>query len=231
MVDVADEHDAVPVAGVTPGLGVNLGHERAGGVDHAKVAGFGVASHLRSDAVGREHDSGAFRHLVEFLHEHRAGRLQVVDDVAVVDDLTADVDGGTEPVDGSAYDVDGALHARAKRAGTGEHHAPGAERGGPGGERGSDLAQHASAAHAAHDRSRREQLVVRRIDDDPHHGQAAGIDIAPLGEQKRRLVVDRYRSRCFVQLAARRAPHNRRRRDDRTGDDIDAELAQMRGDE
>ena len=63
----------------------------------------------------------ALRHLVELLDEDRAARLQVGDDVLVVDDLLADVDGRAVEVerllDGDDRTVDaGAVAARAPRS-------------------------------------------------------------------------------------------------------------------
>ena len=89
---VADEQDVVVVGGEPDGLVVHLGHQRAGGVDGAQLAGPGLLVHDRGDAVRGEDDGGALGHLVVLLDEDRATVLQGLDHVLVVHDLLADVD-------------------------------------------------------------------------------------------------------------------------------------------
>ena len=90
---VADQDDGVPVGGVAPRLHVHLGDERARGVDRVQLARAGVRVHRRRDAVRREDDRLALGHLGLLVDEHGAARLEVADDVQVVDDLLAHVDG------------------------------------------------------------------------------------------------------------------------------------------
>jgi len=47
----------------------------------------------RRDSVGREDDGRAFGNLVHLVDEDCAHRLEVADDMDVVDDLLADIDG------------------------------------------------------------------------------------------------------------------------------------------
>ncbi len=89
---VADQEDVVVVGGEALRLVVDLGHQRAGGVDRLELALLGLAMHLGRDAVGGEHDGGALRHLLDLLHEDRTARLEIGHDVLVVHDLLADVD-------------------------------------------------------------------------------------------------------------------------------------------
>jgi hypothetical protein len=89
---VTDQVDRQALAREALGLVVDLGHERAGGVDRAQPAQRGVAVHFGCDAVGREHDGGALRHVVLALDEDRSLLLEPPHDVDVVHDLLAHVD-------------------------------------------------------------------------------------------------------------------------------------------
>ncbi len=89
---VADEDDRVAGGGVPLGLDVHLGHERARRVDRRQLPRRRVRAHRRGDAVRREHDRLAFRHVVLVLDEDGAAGLEVAHDVQVVHDLLADVD-------------------------------------------------------------------------------------------------------------------------------------------
>ena len=54
VVGVADEDDRVALARVADRFEVDLGHQRARGVDHAQAAPLGLLAHRRRDAVGAE---------------------------------------------------------------------------------------------------------------------------------------------------------------------------------
>ena len=124
---VSDEQDLVSEAREPDGFEVDLGDERAGGVDDPQTALHRVGPHLRRDPVGGEHHRrsvGDFRELVDETH---AAGLEVPDDVPVVDDLLSDVDRPVEAVQGEVHDLDRADHARAKAAGGGEEDPPDGE--------------------------------------------------------------------------------------------------------
>ena len=91
---VADQDHGVPVCRVPPRLDVHLGHEGARRVDHVVVQLRGVRMHGGGDAVCRVDHRCPRRNLRLLLHEDRAPRLEIADDVDVVDDLLADVDRG-----------------------------------------------------------------------------------------------------------------------------------------
>ncbi len=119
---VADQQDVVVLACEALGLVVDLGDQRAGGVDRLELPLGRLPVDLGRDAVGREHHGRAGRHLVELLDEHRAARLEVGDDVLVVDDLLADVDRGAVEVERLLHGHDRAVDAGAVAARRGEHH-------------------------------------------------------------------------------------------------------------
>ncbi len=104
---VADQQNRVSVGGVAARLDMHLRHERARGVDRVQPARLGVAVHLGRDAVRREDDRLAFRHLALVLDEDRAAGLEVAHDVRVVDDLLAHVDGRPVQVEELVDRVDG----------------------------------------------------------------------------------------------------------------------------
>lgn len=87
MALVPDEGDGKGLGGVGAGLGVDLADEGAGGVDDLKPAGLGLGADGGGDAVRREEDAGAARHLIQVVHEAGAAGAQPGDDVFVVDEL------------------------------------------------------------------------------------------------------------------------------------------------
>ena len=115
---VADQRDLVALAGETLRLHVDLGHERAGGVDGAQAASHRRLAHRGRDAVRAEDQERFGRHFVGVLDEDRTLRTQVVDDVPVVHDLVAHVDGRTKALQDQFDDRDGAVDpgAEATRA-------------------------------------------------------------------------------------------------------------------
>ena len=117
---VADHHDRVALGGEAAGRDVDLGHQRAGGVDRAQVAGGGVLVHGRGDAVGGEDDHLALRHLGLLLDEDRAALGQLLDHVLVVDDLLAHVDGRAVELERALDRLHGAVDAGAVAARGGE---------------------------------------------------------------------------------------------------------------
>ena len=102
------------------GLAMDLGDQRAGGVDEEQVAAAGLGRHRLRHAVGGEHDGPVVRHLVELLDEDRALGLEAFDDVAVVHDLVADIDRPAVALDGALDDLDGTIDAGAEAARAGE---------------------------------------------------------------------------------------------------------------
>ena len=129
---VADEDDRVALLGELARLDVDLGHQRAGGVDRPQAARGGVGVHGGRDAVGAEHDELALGHLGLLLDEDRAALGELLDHVLVVDDLLAHVDRRAvhleRLLDGLHRAVDpGAIAARG-----GEQHPLGSRRAAPG---------------------------------------------------------------------------------------------------
>ena len=79
--------------------------------------------HRRRDAVRRVDDRRALGHVALVLDEDRASRLEVADDVDVVDDLLADVHRRAVVLERPLDRLDGALDAGAVAARGGQQHA------------------------------------------------------------------------------------------------------------
>ena len=120
MAGMADQHDGAPGLVMPLGLAMDLGDQRAGGVDEEQVATSGLGRHRLRHAVGGEHDGAVVRHLVELVDEDRALGLEAFDDVAIVHDLVADIDRPAVALDGALDDLDGTIDAGAEAARAGE---------------------------------------------------------------------------------------------------------------
>ena len=110
---VADEDDRVALLGELPRLDVDLGHQRAGGVDRPQPARRRVLVDRRGDAVGGEDDELALGDLGLLLDEDRAPLRQLLDHVLVVDDLLAHVDRRAVHVERVLDRLHGPVDARA----------------------------------------------------------------------------------------------------------------------
>jgi hypothetical protein len=117
---VADQQDVVVPGREAPRLVVHLGDQRAGGVDRAQLAAFGVEADFGSDAVRGEDHHRAGRHLVDLGDEDRTALLQRADHVGVVHDLPAHVDRRAELAQGQLHRLHGPVDAGAIAARLGE---------------------------------------------------------------------------------------------------------------
>ncbi len=114
---VADEHDLAAALEVDLRLAVDLGHQRAGGVEVEEVALPRFLRHRLADAVGGEdHRLRGRRNFRQRLDEDGALRLQAIDDVAVVHDLVAHVDRRPEFLQRQLDDLDRPVDAGAEAA-------------------------------------------------------------------------------------------------------------------
>ena len=99
---VADEDDVIPLAGVLDRLQVDLGHQRAGGVDRPQVPAARRARRISGETPWALYSSidpsGTSSRCVD---EHHALLREPLDDVPVVDDLVVDVDARAEQPDGT----------------------------------------------------------------------------------------------------------------------------------
>ena len=117
---MADQQDVEAVAGVALRLGVDLGDQRAGGVDIDHLAPRGLGGHDLRHAVGGEDDGPVVRAVGQLLDEDGAHRFEALDHVRVVDDLVAHEDRRAPFGQRLFDDLDRPVDARAEAAGCGE---------------------------------------------------------------------------------------------------------------
>lgn len=92
---VPDEQDVIVLGGHADGFPVDLGDQRARGVDRHQASGLGLRVHGRRHPVSREDDDGSFRYLVDLVDEDDAPFLKALHHVHVVHDLPTHVDRGS----------------------------------------------------------------------------------------------------------------------------------------
>ena len=117
MAGMADQHDLAAALVMDFGLAVDLGHQRAGGVEREEIAALGFrGDRFRHAMGGEDHRRLGVRDFVELLDEHRALGLQALDHVAVVHDLVADVDRRAVALERLLDRIDRPHHAGAEAA-------------------------------------------------------------------------------------------------------------------
>jgi hypothetical protein len=116
MPGMADQHHVVIAAGVTAALVVNFVNQWAGRIDDIELTAFGISLDFTRHAMRAEDGHGAERDLVDLVDEDRAPRLQVIDDVMVVNDFMAHIDRGAKSLERPLDDLNGALDAGAEAA-------------------------------------------------------------------------------------------------------------------
>ena len=117
VVAMADKHERVALPGELDGLDVHLGDERAGGVNDAELALFGLLPDGGRDAMGAIDNAAALGDFIDILDEDGAFFSQFVDHKPVVNDLLAHIDRRAEGLERDADNVNGADYARAESAG------------------------------------------------------------------------------------------------------------------
>ena len=116
MAFVADHDDLASLLAHARDFRVHLGHEGAGGIEHAQPARVGLAANREGHAVGGKDDGAARRNVRQFLDEDGALRAKVLHHELVVDDLVTHVDGRAVHLERALDDGDRAVDARAESA-------------------------------------------------------------------------------------------------------------------
>ena len=117
---MADQDQAASLHDIALALAMDLGNQRAGGVENRQIALHGLAFHGLGNAVGAEDRACARRHFGQILDELRPHLLQPFDHIAVMDDLMADIDGRAIFRQSALDDLDGADDAGAEAARLGQ---------------------------------------------------------------------------------------------------------------
>ena len=111
---MADQNDLAVLFGMILAFLVDLGDQRAGGVDNGQAAPFGFDLHRFGDTVGAENGHGAIGNVVHFLDENGTLGAQRLDHALVVNDFMAHVDRGAVKVQGSFHNLNGPFDTGAK---------------------------------------------------------------------------------------------------------------------
>ena len=122
MAGVADQDHGAALAHIALGLGVDLGDQGAGGVQHRQPPRRRRPHHRLGHPVGAEHRVGAVGNLADLLDEDRALGLEVLDHMAVVDDLVAHIDRRLVLIQRPLHDLDRPHDAGAEAARLGQDH-------------------------------------------------------------------------------------------------------------
>jgi hypothetical protein len=117
---VADEDHGAALVVIFFYFEMDLGDQRAGGVDNAQRAVLGAVPFAGRDAVRAEDDALAAGNLVEALDENRAFLLERLEHEAVVHYLMTYVERTAVGAQRAADSLDGAIDARAKAARLGQ---------------------------------------------------------------------------------------------------------------
>ena len=116
MAGMADQDQGPALGHIALALVVDLGDQRAGGIEHRQAARGGLFLDAAGHAMGAEHGDRLRRNFRQILDEDRALVLQAFDHVFVVHDLVAHIDRRAVFLQRALHDLDRAHDARAKAA-------------------------------------------------------------------------------------------------------------------
>jgi hypothetical protein len=123
MAGMTDENHLSSLASVITSFLVNLGDQRAGGIDDREVATLRLLLDFRRDSMRAEDGDGAFRDFIELLDEHGAFGAKGFDHVLIMNNLVPDIDRGTIEGQRTLDDLDRTLDTSAKAARFSEQYA------------------------------------------------------------------------------------------------------------
>ena len=116
MAFVTNEENGVALAREAYGLEMDLGHERAGGVDGVEIALDGGAANGRRYAVRAVEHVGLGRNLIHVVDEHHAPMAETLHHRLIVHDLVIDVERRAEKLQGPLQALNRHIDARAEPA-------------------------------------------------------------------------------------------------------------------
>ena len=114
VVAVANKDKRISLLGEFDGFDVDLGDQRARGVDDSQSSALAALANGGRNAVGGIDDALAIWNVVDFMNEDCAFFRQLIDDISVMDNFTADIDGSAEGFQSDLDDVDRAYYASAE---------------------------------------------------------------------------------------------------------------------
>src|ERR1700730_6702590 len=114
MVAVTNQNDGALLARELQRLEVNLGHQRASGIDDLKRSGFSFFPHRRRHSMGAEDQHRAMGHVIDGLHKNSPTPPKLLYYVGVMDNFVMDVHRGAISFQRQLHNVHGPNHSRAK---------------------------------------------------------------------------------------------------------------------
>src|SRR5687767_446949 len=105
MVAMADQNDAVTLAGVPDDFQMHFRHERTGRIDNSEITPARLIPDVGCDAMGAEDGDGTIWNFVEILDENSALRRKFIHNESIVDDFLADIDRPPELGESNSHDV------------------------------------------------------------------------------------------------------------------------------
>ncbi len=117
MARMADEDDLAALGMMAFGLDMDLGDERAGGIDIDHLAGSGFCGHRFRHAMGGKDDRPVGRTFVQFFNEYGAHGLKAADNMGIVDDFVPDIDRCAPFSEGFLDNLDRSVDPGAETAG------------------------------------------------------------------------------------------------------------------
>jgi hypothetical protein len=117
---VADKNAFTAVAAVTHDFHVNLGYQRAGGIEYTQAAPGGFILYRTGHSMGTEDNQLVIWDFVQFIHKDRTTLTQVIHHKLVMDYLMPHIDWCTEYIQSTVNNFYSAINTRAKAAWVGE---------------------------------------------------------------------------------------------------------------
>ena len=117
MIMMTNQDDAVAAPGVLYRFNVDLGHQRAGGVDHPQITQLAGLANAGGHAMSAINKTLAVWNFIYFVNKDRALGFQFFHHVAVVDDLFAHIDRRPKGVQRNADNINGPHNSGAKTPG------------------------------------------------------------------------------------------------------------------
>src|SRR5579871_4471784 len=111
VITVTDQDEGISLFRELDGLDMNLGDERARGVNHLEPTSFAAITNSRRNAVCAVNHALPVWNVIDLMNEDRALFCQFIDNVPIVNNLAAHIDGRAEGLKGNVDDVNRAHHA------------------------------------------------------------------------------------------------------------------------
>jgi hypothetical protein len=119
---MANDDNLEALATVLLSLEVDFGNQRTGSINDPQSSFFRVLDHCCGHTMGAEDSQCTGWYLIESLNEQSSLVFQVLDHMAVVDDLMQNIDRGAMNLEGPFNNFYSSHHPRTKSAGLSKYH-------------------------------------------------------------------------------------------------------------